>query len=131
MTFPALTAFYAALLAVFYAGMSLWVVMGRVSDDVLHGDGGDRTLQKRIRSHGNFAEYVPFTLLLVAFLEVGGAGRTLVQTLLIILLIARFLHPVGMFAQKNSFWQFACRGGGIVGTLGVMITAAIMLLVRS
>jgi uncharacterized membrane protein YecN with MAPEG domain len=131
MTFPALTAFYAALLALFYAGMSLWVIMGRVSDDVLHGDGGHQGLQKRIRSHGNFAEFVPLTLLLIAFLEAGGAGRTLVQTLLVILLVARLLHPIGLFAQKNSVQQFACRGGGVFGTLGVMITAAIMLLVRS
>ncbi|MFO1047107.1 MAG: MAPEG family protein [Geminicoccaceae bacterium] len=131
MTFPTLTAFYGALLALYYAGLSAWVVMARVSTDVLHGDGGDPTLQKRIRSHGNFAEFVPLTLLLIAFLEAGGAGRTLVQTLLIILLIARILHPVGMFAQKNSVWQFACRGGGLFGTLGVMIATAIMLLVRS
>lgn len=129
--FPATTAFYAALLALLYAGLSFWVIATRVSTDVLHGDGDDGALEKRIRTHGNFAEYVPLALLLIAFLEAGGAGHGLVQTLLIVLVIARLAHPFGMFAPKNSAQQYACRGGGIVLTLLVMVVAAIALLVQA
>jgi uncharacterized protein len=130
VTFPASTAFYASLLALIYAGLSAWVVAGRLSSNVLHGDGGDSALLKRIRSHGNFAEYVPLTLLLIALLEANGAGYALVQTLLIVLVIARLLHPVGMLAPMNSVQQYACRGGGMVATFLVMVVAAIMLLIR-
>lgn len=130
MTYPALTATYAALLALFYVGLAGWVVAGRVTGEQLHGDGGDEGLMKRIRSHANFAEYVPFALLLIALLEAGGGGRGLVHGLLIVLLIARILHPIGMFAGVNTPRQFACRGGGIVATFGVVIVAAIALLVR-
>ena len=127
MIFPATTAFFASLLALLYAGLSLWVVQGRVSGNVLHGTGDGGSLEKRIRSHANFAEYVPLTLLLVGLLEARGAGHRLVQILLIILLVARILHPFGMFAPKNSPGQFACRGGGLVATIGVMVIAAILL----
>ena len=130
MTYPALTAFYAALFALVYVGLSGWVVAGRLSADTLHGDGGNAGLEKRIRTQGNFGEYVPLALLVVALLEAGGGGSTLVRALLIVLLVARVLHPFGMFAAKNSPVQFACRGGGILATLGVIAVAAIALLLR-
>ena len=130
MIFPATTAFYAALLALVYLGLSGWVMASRVSGNVLFGDGGDTVLLKRARSHANFAEYVPLTLILVGLLEAGGAGHGLVQGLLIALLIGRILHPIGMFAAPNSPRQFACRGGGILLTLAALGIAAIALLLR-
>jgi uncharacterized membrane protein YecN with MAPEG domain len=130
VTYPALTAFYAAVFALLYVGLSSWVVAGRLSADVLHGDGGNETLEKRIRAQGNFGEYVPLALLLVALLEAAGGGTTLVRGLLIVLLMARVLHPFGMFAPKNSPRQFACRGGGILATLAVIVVTAVALLGR-
>ncbi|MDR4306213.1 MAPEG family protein [Chelatococcus sambhunathii] len=130
MTFPALTAFYGALLALIYLALSGWVVAGRLTTDILHGDSGDRRLLKRIRIHGNFAEYVPFALLLVGLYEAGGGGPATVRALLIVLIVARILHPIGMLAPKNSPQQFACRGGGIIATFGVLGLAAILLLLR-
>ena len=131
MAYPALTAFYAGLFALIYVGLSAWVLASRVSSDTLHGDGGNEALEKRIRTQGNFGEYVPFALILVALLEAGGGGPTLVRTLLIVLLVGRVLHPFGMFAAKNSPVQFACRGGGILATLGVIAVAAVALLLRA
>ncbi|MCJ2035136.1 MAPEG family protein [Methylobacterium sp. J-068] len=128
MIYPALTAFYAALFALLYVGLSGWVVAGRLSGDVLHGDGGNANLEKRIRAQGNFGEYVPLAVLLIALLEAAGGGPTLVRGLLIVLLVARVLHPFGMFAPKNSPRQFACRGGGILATFVVITVAALALL---
>lgn len=129
MTFPATTAFYAALLALLYLGLSGWVMAGRLSGNILHGDGGDNDLQKRIRSQANFGEYVPIALILIALLEGRGAGHGTIQALLLALLVGRLLHPFGMFAPANSPRQFACRGGGMVLTFGAIIVAAVMLLV--
>lgn len=128
MAFPALTATYAAILALIYIALSLWVVAGRVSNGALHGDGGKAAFAKRIRSHANFMEYVPLALLLIALLEGGGGSSTLVHILLLVLVVARLLHPIGMFAPVNSPRQFACRGGGVVATLSVIGVAAIALL---
>lgn len=129
MIFPATTATFAAILALVYLGLSGWVIAGRLTGNVLHGDGGDADLQKRIRSQANFGEYVPLALILIALLEARGGGHGTVLTLLVILLIARILHPVGMFAPPNSPRQFACRGGGIIATMGIIAVAALLLLV--
>lgn len=129
MIFPAITAFYASILALIFVALSVWVVFSRVATDTLHG-GGDETLLKRIRTHGNFAEYVPFAVLLIGLLEASGAAGTVVRALLVVLLIARLAQPIGMFAPKNSPRQFACRGGAIIATLAVIAIAAILLLLR-
>jgi uncharacterized membrane protein YecN with MAPEG domain len=129
MTYPALTAFYAALLAFVYIALAGWVVAGRFRTNTLHGDDGGM-LARRVRGHGNFGEYVPLALGLIALLEMGGASSTLVRTLLVVLLVARIAHPVGMVAPPNTPQQFACRGGGTVATFGVILVAAAALLLR-
>jgi uncharacterized membrane protein YecN with MAPEG domain len=130
MVFPATTAFFAALFGLYFVALSAWIVGSRVSTNTLIGDGGHKALQTRVRCHGNFAEYVPFALLLIALAEASGSGQTFVHILLIVLLVARLLHPVGMFAPVNSPRQFACRGGGIVATFLVIFVASGTLLVR-
>lgn len=126
--YPATTAIFAALLAIEFILLSGWIVMGRVNKDALFGDADDTEFAKRIRTQANFAEYVPFTVLLIALLEARGGSHGLVVTLLVILLIARLIHPVGMFAPPNSPRQFGCRGGGILATFAVTLVAAIALL---
>lgn len=130
MIVPATTATYAALLALVYLALAGWVMAGRLSGNVLHGDGGDDTFAKRIRAHANFSEYVPLALILIGLLEMRGAGHGLVQGLLIALLAGRILHPFGMLAPPNSPRQFACRGGGTVLTLTALGVAAVALLLR-
>lgn len=129
-TYPSITAVYAAVFALILVALSAWVVAGRFGTDTLHGDGGNEGLQKRIRAQANFAEYVPFALLLVALLEARGAGPVFVNLLLIALLVARTAHPIGMLAPKNSAQQFGCRGGGIVLTFAVMVVTALALIIR-
>lgn len=131
MIYPATTALFAAIFALVYVGLAGWVVAGRLGTETLHGDVGHPDLLKRIRSHGNFAEYVPFALILIGLLEASGSSHGLVTTLLVILLVARLLHPVGMLAPTNSPQQFACRGGGTISTFLVLIVAAVTLLIHS
>lgn len=131
MIFPTLTAFYGAILALIFVALSGWVVAGRVTMDALHGDGGHQSLLKRIRAQGNFAEYVPFALLLVGAYEASGGSPGVTRTLLVVLILARLLHPVGMLAPKNTPQQFACRGGGILATFTVITVAAILLLTQA
>ena len=126
----AATAAYAAVLALVFLGLSGWVMAARLQTDTLHGTGGNPMVEKRMRSQGNFAEYVPYALLLMALLEAAGGNHVLIQVLGIVLLVGRLLHPIGMLAAKNSPPQFACRGGGILATFAVIAIAAIALLVR-
>ena len=122
--FPATTSIFAAVLALIYAGLTVWVMLSRTSHNTLQGDGGDENLGKRIRTHGNFGEYVPLTLVVIGLLEGGGGGHGLVLTLLWLLLIGRLLHPFGLFARPNSARMFACRGGGMLLTLIALVVGA-------
>ncbi len=128
--FPAITAFYASLLALIYVGLAGWVIAARVSKSTLFGDGGDQSMLRRVRSHANFMEYVPIALIVIGFLEADGGSPTLVRVLLVLLVVARIMHPIGMFAAENTPRQFAFRGGGIVTTLSIIAIAALALLVR-
>ena len=84
----------------------------------------------RMRAHANFAEYVPMILLLVGLLEAGGGSAAAVHGLLLVLVVTRVLHPIGMVAPENSLQQYVCRGASAAVTLIVMTVAAVLLLVR-
>ena len=131
MIYPAITAFYAAILALIFVALSGWVIAERLGKQTLFGDGGDDAMVRRIRSQGNFTEYVPFALILIALLEASGGSTILVRGLLVVLVVARILHPIGMLAPTNSPRQFACRGGGIISTLSIIIITAVALLIRA
>ena len=103
---------------------------GRNAYDVLHGDGGHDRLNRRIRAHANFAEYVPFILFLAALLEGGGARNVTIHALLLPLLIARIAHPVGMLAGINSTRRYILRAAPIMVTWLVLAIAALLLLLR-
>ncbi|HTR15752.1 MAG TPA: MAPEG family protein [Acetobacteraceae bacterium] len=130
MVFPVITSFYAAILSLIFAALSVWVSIGRFHFNALHGDGGIETLNRRIRAHGNFAEYVPLILLLIALLEAGGTHPWVVRTLLLILVVARLMHPIGMVAPIGSLRQYAFRATSTTATWCVLIVSATLLLVR-
>ncbi|MFC0218400.1 MAPEG family protein [Pseudochelatococcus lubricantis] len=130
MVFPALTAFYGALLGVVFVALSLWVTVGRAKYRVHHGDGGQTLLRRQIRIHANFAEYVPLALLLIGLNEAGGADGGVVRTLLVALLAARVAHPFGMLAPEGSLRQYSLRAPAMLVTWTVILITAIMLLAR-
>ncbi len=129
MIFPATTAFAAGLLALMFVALSFWVVLTRASHHTMFGT-GDAVLQKRAAIQSNFAEYVPYALVLIALLEALGAKHGFVLGLLVVLVAARLLHPFGIYAAPGSPQLYACRGGGTAGTLLVIGVAAIALLLR-
>jgi len=130
MAFPTVTATYTAILALIYLALSFWVVAGRVKYNALHGDGGAAALNKRIRAHANFIEYVPLLLIMAALLEGGGAHPSTIHALLGVLVVARILHPFGMVARENTVQQFICRGLSASATWFIMLVEAILLLMR-
>lgn len=129
MTYPAMTAFYAGLFGFLFVALSLWVSMARFAHGVHHGDGGRTDLNRRIRAHANFAEYVPLTLLLIGLAEAGGAAPQLIQALLALLLAARIAHPLGMVAAERTVRQFALRGLPILVTWAILAAAAVLVII--
>ena len=76
-----ITAIYAAILTFVYVKLTLNVINLRRQNQVSLGDGGREDLQQAIRSHGNFAEYVPLGLVLLACLEANHIHWTIVLLL--------------------------------------------------
>jgi len=126
--FPAHTAVYAALLGILFIILSVWVSGGRMQHRAHHGDGGEVALQRRIRAHANFAEYVPLALILIGLAEATGNHFHSVHVLLIALLVARIVHPFGMIVPEGSLWQYVLRAPSMLVTWAVILIAAIMLL---
>jgi uncharacterized membrane protein YecN with MAPEG domain len=76
-----ITAIYAAILTCVYVKLTLNVINLRRQNQVSLGDGGRQDLQQAIRSHGNFSEYVPLGLILLACLEANHIHWTIVLLL--------------------------------------------------
>jgi uncharacterized membrane protein YecN with MAPEG domain len=131
MVIPVLTSAYAGVFGVIFFALSLWVVLGRLKFRVIHGDGGKPFLNRRIRAHANFAEYVPFILFLVALLEASGSGPTTVHALLLPLVIVRIAHPFGMLAPESAPAQYIFRGASIVVTFAILVISSVLLLTRA
>lgn len=103
-----ITPLYAGLLALWFLVLSYRVVQQRGHGGVSLGDGGDAEMLRRIRGHGNFAEYVPLILLLMLVLEAGGTTpRWLLHAMGATLLLARLLHGIALsFVADFRFGRF-------------------------
>lgn len=130
MQLPTITATYLGILALLYAVLGLQVSRLRRGNRVLFGDGDNIKLRSAIRAHANFAEYVPIIVLMVAMLEMSGLPGTRVHLLMGALLVARLLHPLGMYVGPRTLQFQICRVGGIVLTILVLISSALLLLRR-
>ncbi|TLU64089.1 glutathione S-transferase [Thalassotalea litorea] len=118
-----ITGFYAGILALLYIALSFKVIGLRRRLKIGLGDGGDKELSKAIRVHGNFVEYVPFALLLLAILEINNGSQFVMHALGGALVTCRFLHAIGIAKSSGKSWQ---RFVGVLGTFLAMLILAIM-----
>jgi uncharacterized membrane protein YecN with MAPEG domain len=104
-----ITAFYAALLAVLFLFLSVRVIGWRRERRVEFGHGEDIELLRRMRVHANFAEYVPFTLLLMALAESMAAPHLLLHLAGLLLVAGRLLHAYGV-SQSPAVMRYRIWG---------------------
>lgn len=110
-----ITLMYAGLLGLWFLVLSIRVILGRGQYSVSLGDGGHGPLNRRIRGHGNFAEYVPMVLLMLGFLEYGDAPAWLLHAIGGLLLVARLLHGIALSFSENF------PPGRLLGTAGTLV----------
>ena len=122
MPLPTTTMLFAALHALMLMALTAQVSRWRGKTQVGLGAGESRELARWIRVHGNFIEYVPLTLLLLALLEIAGAGRQWIFTGGVLLLLGRVLHAWGLGRHAGTS---AGRFLGMVLTMGVLGSAAV------
>jgi uncharacterized protein len=127
MSSPApITSLYSAVLALIFCALSLRVLLLRGSSGVTLGDGGQAHLQRAVRAHGNFAEFVPLALLLLLLLELAGLPAVATHTYGTLLVLARSLHAYGV-SQVNE--RLRWRILGKVVTITLVSGGAVWLLV--
>jgi uncharacterized membrane protein YecN with MAPEG domain len=118
-----ITAFYASLLAVLFLFLSVRVIGWRRQQRVEIGHGDDTQLLRRMRVHANFAEYVPFTLLLMALAENLGPPHILTHLVGVTLVAGRVLHAYGL-SQTPHILKY--RVWGVTLTFAAMGIAAMI-----
>lgn len=118
------TPLYAGLLSILFFILSYRVIqLRRMPGGASLGDGGNTMLARRIRAHGNFAEYVPLILLMLGLLELSHVSGYLLHGLGLTLLIARLLHGYSLsFSQSFRFGRF----WGTVLTFLVLVVSGVL-----
>jgi uncharacterized membrane protein YecN with MAPEG domain len=122
---PIIVPTYAAILVLIFVVLSVRVIQMRASAKIGMGTGGDPVMERRIRVHGNFAEYVPLALLLLAFMEMQRHSIYIIHILCIVLILSRIIHAVGVTPVNENFPMRVC---SVLGTFAVLVIAAIVLL---
>jgi uncharacterized membrane protein YecN with MAPEG domain len=119
------------ILGVIFFILTVWVVNYRNKTKLMLGDGSGTTLpdaqglQIAVRAHGNFAEFVPLILLLLASLAHEGADSSFFLVLCGALVLGRILHPIGIRNLRPN----VARAAGAMLTWIVLIVASVATIV--
>lgn len=120
MSFP-ITSLFAACFGVVMLVLWINVTKTRAAMSISIGDGGDVALHEKVRRHGNFMEWVPMTVLLLALAEAQGAGASWLYAAGGLALIGRLVHPFGLRADN------AAHPARIVGNMGNILAVLILI----
>ena len=114
------TSIYAGLCGLLMAWLAIQTIKVRRANKVKLGDGGIFELQSAIRAQGNFAEYMPITIILLFLLEHNGAPALLIHVIGLAFLYGRWTHAQGLL--KDNLRK---RVTGMGYTLNILIGLAI------
>ncbi len=105
---PAITAFYAALMALWLLVLAVPISRLRYKERIGIGDGGHAGLARAVRAHANAVEWVPSVLLLMLVAELNRAPSLLLHGCGMALIVGRLLHAHGLSRTAGSspgrFW---------------------------
>ncbi len=95
----------------------------RRSNKVALGTGGVTALERAIRAHSNFAEYVPLSLFLILCAELQGVHSLIVNGLGLLLLMGRTIHSYGISQVEE---KFSFRVTGMTMTIASIVFGALI-----
>lgn len=98
-----ITPIYAGLLGLVFIVLSMRVIKVRRVAQIGLGDGGNQLLLSRQRAQGNFAEYVPIALILMALAELQDAQAWIVHAIGLTLIAGRIMHAYGLSQEPKSY----------------------------
>ena len=117
-----ITAFFASVLTFIYIKLAKNVIRLRRESNISVGPGKSEPLEKSIRAHANFNEYVPLGLILMACLEINNFNTLIIILVGGLFLIGRFLHAQSFLKEemdidlrvkgmKCTFWSLRIMSG--------------------
>jgi uncharacterized membrane protein YecN with MAPEG domain len=116
---------YTALLGLLLIALSVKVVLARRRYRVGLGVGSEQGMQQAVRVQANFAEYVPFAVVLLVLSEMTDLPMVAVHVAGIVLLTSRVLHAWGLSRSPGrTFGRFY----GTAGTWLVITGLSLWLL---
>ncbi len=92
------------ILGIIFFVHSLRIIQGRGLTKTSLGDGGNDLMTRRIRIHGNFAEYIPLLLLILFLLEISNASAVVLSLFAGALVLGRILHFYGLYTKETPMW---------------------------
>jgi len=120
-----IVALYTGLLGLLLVGLSFYVINWRRKASIGVGFLGSEELERAVRAHGNFTEYVPLALVIIGLYEMSGGAIWSIHALGSTLLVARLLHAYGL---SRSAGTSAGRLLGTILTFGVILFGSVMLI---
>jgi uncharacterized protein len=119
-----ITLTFAAAAALLNIWLGMRVARVRMGQKILHGDGGNAALIRRMRAQSNYVEYTPFVLILVGLVELALGSQTWLWLVVLAYIIGRVLHAFGMDKDFPS----KLREAGIIITFLILIGLSAMAL---
>lgn len=124
-----ITSLTAALLALGFLRLSYAVTRHRVRTKASLGDGDDEGLTRSVRAQGNFVEYTPFFLVLLALSEANGVTGWWLAPLGAAFIAGRVMHAHSLTTAERREGGFRARFGwrmrGMQTTFGCLLAAAL------
>jgi uncharacterized protein len=119
------TGLYAAALTLLYLFLTGRVIAFRRAHRINLGDGDNEGMLRRMRAHGNFAEYAPLGLLLLGIAELQGRPNWALHILGAMLLVGRVIHGLNFTLSLKSMLM---RTGGMLLTILALALGAVLVL---
>ena len=118
------TALYAGLLGLLaiVLGAGSGFIRNRTGVSLGEGGAGNPEQLLAFRRHGNFAEWVPLALILIAIVELNGAPTAAVHALGAALVVVRVAHPLGLHPERTDL---PLRTVGAAGTALIVLISAV------
>ena len=101
------------VLGILFFVHSLRTIFGRKLTNTNLGDGDNELMIRRIRIHGNFAEYIPLLLIILGLLEVSEVPSLWLVGFAALVVVGRLLHFYGLYSKDTP---------GLARILGMQMT---------
>ena len=118
----------ACILSLIYLALVVRVSRGRFLHKVSVGDGGNPDMLVRMRTHANFAEYIPLILILMGLIETSNGNPILLMIVGVLLVVFRIMHAIGMPRRAPNFFRAAGAGGTMLLIAGLALWGLLLVM---